>query len=153
MTFVLPNNDISTPKREALFIRYKHILDQQTHLNQRWKPYMAIYQAVSVIIFAAIAAVLTTDEVAGSTVRLAVQALSWTHVGLGTFIIISMVSIMFAWMDYRKGEVMILDQIYKDHGRQNPCWSRAWLWQEAWFTGTVAVLTIAGAILVQFFVL
>jgi hypothetical protein len=123
--------------------RYKYILQQLNTLNENIHKYLALFQALLTAVVGGIVTVFVSWKnlkIEVETARLGIQGLLGLLIILSSFVLVSIVSGVFSWFDYRKEEVKILDDAIRSGFRRKPSLRNFWRWYE-----TYMVIFILGA--------
>lgn len=113
--------------------RYKYILNQINALNENLHKYLTLFQTLATAILSAVVAVVVGWPKLGinaGVARLGIRSLLGILVILALFVIFSVLSGVFSWMDYRREEVALLDQVVGKGFRDAPKARNLWRWYE-----------------------
>ena len=128
--------------------RYKFILKQIHFLNENVHKYLNLFQALYTGIVGAGVAVFVGWKKLGISAEVAstsISGLVWLLAALGFFVVISLVTSVFAWRDYRQAEVELLNEAVGQGFREPPDWKNFWRWQETYLLlAIVVVVTCTG---------
>jgi hypothetical protein len=143
-TYSLPN-DSTGFKLE----RYKYILQQLNSLNENTHKYLSLYQTLATAVIAGGIAVLVgwkELKIDAETAKVGIRGLLGLLLILTLFVIGSVLSNIYSWMDYRNEEVELLDkEVYKGF-RPRPNIKNLWRWHE-----TYLLLFILGVLITIFY--
>lgn len=144
---------MQTPQKidEFRLERYKYVLQEIRSLNKNTHKYLTLFQTLTTLIIGggvsvfvgwknlAIGAAVAKAAINGSLILLVV---------LGLFVLISIVSGIISWFDYRNEEVELLDQIQPGF-RKKPKLGNLWRWNETYMVLFVIVVVIFMCIYVE----
>ena len=134
------------PGKDFNLERYKYILQQLNALNDNLHKYLTLYQTLTTAIISAIVAVLVGWPKLGIgpyVAKLGIRSLVIVLVLLGIFVIVSMLSGVASWMDYRREEVNLLTQAVGPGTRETPKFGNLWRWYETYAVLFVLLSEIA----------
>lgn len=123
--------------------RYKYILQQLNALNENIHKYLTLFQALLTAVVGGIVTVFVSWKnlkIEVESARLGIQGLLGLQVLLSLFVVVSIVSGMFSWFDYRNEEVKLLEAAVKSGFRRKPSLRNFWRWYE-----TYMIIFILGA--------
>lgn len=126
--------------------RYKFILSEIQNLNGNIHKYLTLYQTlVTAVIGAGIYVFINYKkmEISPDVAQLAIKGLLGLLVLLSVFVIISMLSGLFSWFDYRKEEVALLDVVVAKGFRKLPEKGNFWRWYETYIILFILFILIA----------
>jgi hypothetical protein len=121
------------PAKDFKLERYKYILTQINALNENLHKYLTLFQTLATAILSAVVAVVVGWPklgISASVARLGIRSLLGILVILALFVIFSVLSGMFSWMDYRREEVELLDKEVHVGFRSAPKSGNLWRWYE-----------------------
>lgn len=131
----MSNPQGSDKKADFKLERYKYILQQLNALNENAHKYLALYQTLataiiggSVLVFVSWKQLKIDAEVA----RVGIRGLLWLLVALTAFVVISIVSGLFSWFDYRREEIELLKKEIGSGFRHPPSLKNFWRWSETY---------------------
>jgi ABC-type uncharacterized transport system permease subunit len=136
--------DPSPQAEEYMLERYKYILQQIHTLNENHQKYLSLFQTLTTVIVTGIIAVFASWQqlqLEAETARTAIRGLTLLLTVLGLFVILSMVSGIIAWLDYRNEEAKLLDRVVHRGFRKRPSLRNFWYWQETYFILLVLIVT------------
>ncbi|GAB2867654.1 hypothetical protein GCM10022221_80680 [Actinocorallia aurea] len=123
--------------------RYKYILQQIHALNENVYKFLAIYQTLATaIVGAGISVFLGHDKwgVGPEVARGALKGLLWLETFVAGFTMLLVVIGVLSWLDYRREECELLDELVRPGFRKPPRIAAAYRWYE-----TYVVLFIGGS--------
>lgn len=131
--------------------RYKYILQQLQTLNENNHKYLSLFQTLATaVIGAGIAVFVGWKElkIDAATAHVAIRGLLGLLIILTLFVVISIISGVFSWFDYRREEVELLKDEVDHKFRKAPTLKNFWRWSETYL---IAFL-ISVMIIIYFFV-
>lgn len=132
--------------------RYKYILNQINALNENLHKYLTLFQTLATAILSAVVAVVVGWPklgISADVARLGIRSLLGILIILALFVIFSVLSGVFSWMDYRREEVALLDQVVGKGFRDSPKAGNLWRWYETQVVGFILLFVIAVLIFVE----
>lgn len=143
--------NINTEGNDFKLERYKYILQQLNALNEQTHKYLTLFQAlITALVGGGVLIFITWKELKIEAVlaRVGLRAVVLLLIISGLFVIISIVSSMLSWMDYRREEVRLLSTIVGPEFRALPKWRNIWRWHEFYVLLFLMLVTLS---LVLFF--
>jgi hypothetical protein len=141
---------------EFILERYKYILQQIHTLNESHQKYLNLYQSLTVAIVGGIIAIFAGWKSLQLTTEIPVigiRGLETLLIILSGFVIVSILSSIAAWQDYRKEEVELLDIIVRPGFRKPPKLRNFWYWQETYFVVGVIISAVTICAYVELFLI
>lgn len=157
----LPNEKIHSPKEitedkdrsiDFKLEHYKYILQQIHSLNENTQRFLALYQTlVTAILGAGVALFVywSSSSISASIAVLGIRCLLGLLVILTMFVIVSILSGVFSWLDYRKEEAKILNEIVGLGYRGLPKFRNLWRWYETYLVLFIIIIAIVVCIFVE----
>ena len=102
--------------------RYKYILQQIHTLDDNVHKYLALFQTLATAIVGGGISLFVswkTLHITADIVRASIQGLLGLLVILTLFVVISIIGGIFSWLDYRREEVELLNEMVKPRIPQN----------------------------------
>ncbi|MFJ6168286.1 hypothetical protein ACIQH6_24425 [Micromonospora orduensis] len=134
--------------------RYRYILQQLNAANENVHRFLAIYQSLATGIFGAGLALFVGYRNWGVNVAIAHKGL----IGLGclltlvaAFTVLLVISSVFSWLDYRKEECALTNELVGPGFRSPPRIRNFVRWHETYILGFISASTIAVWVLVYSF--
>ncbi len=115
--------------------RYKYILQQIHTLNDNVHKYLALFQTLATAIIGGGVGLFVSWKnihITAEIVKASIQGLLGLLIILTLFVIISIIGGVFSWLDYRKEEVELLNDIVKPGFRKMPTLRNFWRWYETY---------------------
>jgi hypothetical protein len=103
--------------------RYKYILKEVHFLNENVHKYLTLFQTLATAVVGAGAAVFMSWRslsIDAGMARMTIQALLGLFLILAAFVILSVLAGVFSWLDYRREEVALLDELVRPGFRSLP---------------------------------
>jgi hypothetical protein len=132
--------------------RYKYILGQLNSLNENLHKYLTLFQTLTTAIVSAGVAVFVSWQKLGITAsmaQLSIRILLGLLVILAAFVILSVISGVFSWLDYRREEVKLLDKTVETGFRSLPNVKNFWRWYETYVVVFVLSVVIIALVFVE----
>lgn len=126
--------------------RYKYILTQINALNENLHKYLTLFQTLATAVLSAAVAVFVGWPKLGISVevaRLGVRSLLGVLLILAIFVVFAILSGVFSWLDYRREEVALLDQVVGPGFRSAPNVKNLWRWYETHVVAFVLLFVAA----------
>jgi len=148
-----PQHSVTQPdslSRDFKLERLKFILQQIDRLNERYHKHVILYQSVAAAIIGAAATVFVAWRKLGidaATARTAILALIWLLLVTALFVVLSVVTGIRAWFDFRREEVKLFDDAVRPGYRDPPSWKNWPRWAESWL---IAIVLISALLLSVF---
>jgi hypothetical protein len=130
---VSPGDDVKG--KEFKLERYKYILTEIHFLNDNIHKYLTLFQTLATAVVGAGAAVFVSWKklaIDAETARMTIQALLALLLALAGFVIFLVLAGIFSWLDYRREEVALLDEVIRPGFRSNPSPRNFWRWYETY---------------------
>jgi hypothetical protein len=121
------------PSKDFKLERYKYILQQINALNENLHKYLTLFQTLTTAILSAMVAVLVGWPKLGigaNVARLGIRSLIGILLVLGFFVIASILSGVFSWLDYRREEAKLYNEVVGAGSRSTPELGNFWRWYE-----------------------
>ncbi|GER86263.1 hypothetical protein KDW_04250 [Dictyobacter vulcani] len=125
--------------------RYRYILQQTNALNENGHKYLALFQTLATVI---IGAGITLFLNWRSWHIMPEQASSGMQTLLGLliidtlFVVISLLSGIFSWLDYRREETVVLKHALGESFREPPRFRNFWRWYETYMILFILIFVI-----------
>lgn len=155
MSTTTPEEQQSPPSKIAVQFqleRYKFILGELHSLNENIHKYLTLFQALATAVVAAGAALFVgwrKLEISAEVARITIQALLGLLIILAMFIVLSILSGVFSWLDYRNEEVKLLDNVVAPGTRARPSLGNFWRWHETYLLLFMFVIIIGSFLFTQ----
>jgi hypothetical protein len=136
---------MSDKSNEFKIERYKYILLQLNTLNENIHKYLTLFQALLTAVVGGIVTVFVSWKnlkIEVGTAKLGIQGLLGLLIILSSFVLVSIVSGVFSWFDYRKEEAKLLDDTIKPGFRRQPNIRNFWRWYETYMVIFIVGVTI-----------
>jgi len=130
--------------------RLKFILQQIDRLNERCHRNLIFYQTIVTAIVGASATVFVGWKKLGvpaDVARTAITALIWLMLLTATFVVLSIVTGIRAWFDFRQEEVKVFEDVVGPRYRRLPTPKNLFHWQET----ALAIFVVVSALLMGYF--
>ncbi|GID28889.1 hypothetical protein [Paractinoplanes brasiliensis] len=127
--------------------RYKFILQQLHATNENVHRYLAIFQTIATTILGGVLAVFFGYKrwgIDAETARTVITVGMWLVTAVAAFAILQVIVGILSWLDYRREECDLLDELVKPGVRARPLWKNFYRWYETYvvvFILTLIILT------------
>jgi hypothetical protein len=146
----ISSNSSSDPIQNFYLERYKYILSEIRSLNENFHKYLNVFQTLATAISTAGVAVFVGQKQLNLTpeiAKIAIQGLLGLLIILALYVVVSISIGIYAWFDYRKEEVELLNLIFGSRNfRKSPKLGNLFYWQETYIILfiflAVAVITV-----------
>jgi uncharacterized iron-regulated membrane protein len=155
-SILAPGSAPADPGKDFKLERYKYILQQQNALNENLHKYLTLYQTLTTAIISAIVAVMVgwpKLNIGAYAAKLGIRGLTIVLVLLGVFVVLSLLSGVASWMDYRREEVDLLKQAVGPGSRSDPKYENLWRWYETYTLAFVLVSEIAMVYFIEWWIM
>lgn len=139
----------SSPNTEFLkefgLERYRYIHQQLSALNDNVYKFLGIYQTLATAIVGGILTLFVgykNWQIPPETARAGVLGLLCLETTIAAFTIMLIFMGMLSWIDYRREEVELTDQIVHQGFRNPPKLRNSWRWYETYIIGFILASTI-----------
>ena len=125
--------------------RYKYILLQLHSLNENIHRYLTIFQALITAVVGGIITIFVSWQnlkISVETAKIGIKGLLGLLIILSLFVIVSILSGLFSWWDYRKEEVKLLDDAVRPGFRRKPDLKNFWRWYETYIVIFILLSTL-----------
>ena len=138
--------------KEFKLERYKYTLTEIHFLNDSVHKYLTLFQTLATAVVGAGAAVFISWRKLASDAemaRMTIRALLGLLLTLAAFVILSVLAGVFSWLDYRREEVALLDEVVRPGFRSNPNPRHFWRWYETYVVLFMLIIATAAWWLVE----
>jgi hypothetical protein len=132
--------------------RYKYILNELHSLNDNVHKYLTLFQTLATAIVAAGGAVFVAWpklEIKPEMARLTIEALLGLLIILAVFVILSVMAGVLSWLDYRREEARLLDEVVEKGFRSVPDVRNFLRWYETYVVLLMVVIVVVAYFFVQ----
>lgn len=146
------NEQDSEKGKEFKLERYKYILQELRSLNEHVYKYLTLFQSLATAIVVGGVGVFVSWQslkISADVARIGIQGLLGLLIILALFVLISIIAGMFSWVDYRKEEVKLLDEVVTPGYRKAPKLRNFWRWSETYVLLFIIIITITIALFVE----
>jgi amino acid transporter len=129
---------------------YKYILQQIHTLNENNHKYLTLFQTlITAIVGGGVFVFMSWKElkIEAAVARATIQGILGLIIILTIFVVLSIISNMISWLDFRKEEVLLLNQEVNEGFRKEPSWANFWRWSETYL---LIFIIIAVVFIVRF---
>ncbi|MEE1754581.1 hypothetical protein [Streptomyces sp. SP18CS02] len=131
--------------REFSLERYRYILQQIHTLNENVYRFLALYQALATAVVGAALALFVGYESWGlepATARAGMVALMWLNTVIAGFSVMLIIIGVIAWLDYRREECELTDEIVRPGFRKRPQVRNLFRWYETYIVAFIVTATV-----------
>lgn len=148
-----PSHSSPDPIQDFYLERYKYILAEIRSLNENVHKYLNVFQTLATAISTAGVAVFVGQKQLSLTpeiAKIAIQGLLGLLIILALYVVVSITVGIYAWFDYRKEEVKLLELIFGSRNfREPPKLGNLFYWQETYIILFIVLAVSAITIYVQ----
>ncbi len=133
--------------------RLKFVHKRQASLNDYTFKALSFFQAISTaLVIAGVTAYSSWEKVGleAEDARIAVRAIQWLLIGVGIFMLATIVSSVGSWWDNRDEECDLFDEVIGLGYRKRPSLASLWRWCETWLLIAVIVFVGSMAMFIEF---
>ncbi len=115
--------------------RYKYILQEIHTLNDNIHKYLTLFQTLATAVIGAGVLIFVSWQelkISAETARVGIQGLLGLLIILTLFVILSILVGVFSWLDYRREEVELLNEVIEPGFRKAPRIKNFWRWYETY---------------------
>lgn len=137
----MPNNT----QHDFELERYKYILTEIRALNENLHKYLTLFQSLVTILVGSGVYIFFSfqkKEIAAAHARVGLEGVKYLLLISAAFILLSMISGILAWRDYRKEESELLDKVVAKGFRKMPTFKNFWRWYETWMIVFIFFVTL-----------
>lgn len=131
---------------------YKYILQQLHSLNENTHKYLTLFQALGTAVVGGGILIFTSWKqvnVDANTAKVGITGLLWLFIILSVFVVISIISNVLSWYDYRHEEVRLLKKEVGSEFRKAPNWRNLYRWSETYLVLFIVVVVTVIVIFVK----
>jgi hypothetical protein len=132
--------------------RYKYILLQLHALNESTHRYLTLFQTLATAVIGGGVVIFTGWQqlkIQANVARVGIHGIMGLLLILTLFVVFSILINVFSWVDYRREEVQLLDEVVGPGFRKGPRWRHFWRWNETYLVIFIAVVITAIFIFVR----
>jgi hypothetical protein len=125
--------------------RYKYILQQIHFLNGNMHKHLAFFHGLAVLILGAIIGITLNWKELGidaATAKVGIYSLATLLCLASSFTFLLVLSGIFSWVDYRKEEAALLDEVISEGYRSKPKLKNFWRWHESWLLFFLVIFSV-----------
>lgn len=120
--------------------RYKYILQQLHTVNENVYRFLAIYQTLATVLVGAALALFVRYEdwkVRPEIAQVGIVAILALVTVIAGFTVLLIVVGVFSWLDYRREECELTEEVVRPGFRRAPDPRNFWRWYETWIVGFI----------------
>ena len=120
--------------------RYKYILQQLHTVNENVYRFLAIYQTLATVLVGAALALFVRYEdwsIRPEIARIGIVAILLLVTVIAGFTVLLIVVGVFSWLDYRREECELTEEVVRPGFRRAPDPRNFWRWYETWIVGFI----------------
>lgn len=147
------NDDKST---EFKLEYYKYILQQLQSLNENTHKYLTLFQTLATAVIGGGVLIFVgwrQVNIDARAARVGINGLLWLFIILGVFVVLSIISNILSWYDYRHEELKLLKKEVGLEFRKAPKWKNLYRWNETYLLLLIIAVIMAVVIFVKIEVL
>lgn len=136
--------------------RYKYILQQLNSLNEQTHKYLTLFQTlITAIVGGAIVIFISWKElkVDAAIAKMALNGIVILIIILTLFVVSSVIAGIFSWMDYRREESNLINDIVGSKFRELPSWRNIWRWHELYVLLFLVIIAFGLIVFLEFWVI
>lgn len=139
-----------TTKMDFKLERYKHLNNEISRLNGNIHTYLNQYQTITATIIAGAVFIFINWQQYTLVADIAIKSIKVLYFSLALFsgfMIIRLIAGIYSWLDYRKEETNLLNEVLDDDFRKKPNFRNLWRWDELY---SILIIFIVPIIFIVF---
>lgn len=136
-------------KIEFKLERYKHINSEISRMNANIHTYLNQFQTIATAVIVGAVLIFINWKplsVEPTIAILSIKALYLFLFMLSGFIVIRILAGVFSWVDYRKEETKLLNEIMDEDFRKEPSFNSFWRWDEFYSILMIILVSLSFAV-------